>query len=71
MANRSLGLSRDARDSRGRAVLPLVLGAVILAQTINDLEFASRMLGSAKRFCYRPRIALERCAEGRRATTYF
>jgi len=48
VANRSLGRSRDAKDSRAFAVLSQVVGAVILARAVNDREFASRILGSAK-----------------------
>src|SRR5712664_2651250 len=71
VANRSLGRSRDAKDSRALTVLSQVVGAVILARAVNDREFASRILGSAKTHLLSSEDrALKRCAEGRRATTY-
>jgi hypothetical protein len=71
VANRSLGRSRDAKDSRALAVLSQVVGAVILARAVSDREFASRILGSAKTHLLSSEdSALKRCAEGRRATTY-
>jgi hypothetical protein len=71
VANRSLGRSRDAKDSRALAVLSQVAGAVILARAGNDREFASRILGSAKTHLLSSEDSpLKRCAEGTRATTY-
>jgi hypothetical protein len=71
VANRSLGRSRDAKDNRALVVLSQMVGAVILARAVNDREFASRILGSAKTHLLASEdSALKRCAEGRRAATY-
>src|SRR5258706_2773658 len=57
VANRSLGRSRDAKDSRALAVLSQVVGAVILARA-SMIESSPRgSLVRPKRICYRPRIA--------------